>query len=69
MSDWVTAKIHLLIQISEKNMENCEYEFSLLKNILSLKNILYSLNMNQSKSTDYQWNFTDSNSLKRVTVN
>ena len=24
--------------------------------------ILYSLNMNQSKSTDYQWNLTDLNS-------
>ena len=30
---------------------------------------MYSLNMNQSKSTDYQWNLTDSNSLKEVTVN
>ena len=23
---------------------------------------VYSLNLNQSKSTDYQWNLTDSNS-------
>ena len=28
-----------------------------------------SLNMNQWKSTDYQWNLTDSNSWKEVTVN
>ena len=28
-----------------------------------------SLNLNQSKSTDYQWNLTDSNSWKEVTVN
>ena len=27
------------------------------------------LNLNQSKSTDYQWNLTDSNSWKEVTVN
>ena len=31
--------------------------------------LFYSLNLNQSKSTDYQWNLTDSNSLKEVTVN
>ena len=30
---------------------------------------VYSLHLNQSKSTDYQWNLTDSNSLKEVTVN
>ena len=29
----------------------------------------YSLNSNQSKSTDYQWNLTNSNSWKEVTVN
>ena len=28
----------------------------------------YSLNLNESKSTDYQWNLTDSNTLKEVTV-
>ena len=29
----------------------------------------YSLNFIQSKSTDYQWNLTDSNSWKEFTVN
>ena len=29
----------------------------------------YSLNLNQSKSTDYQWNLTDLNSWKEVSVN
>ena len=29
----------------------------------------YSLNLNQSISTDYQWNLTDFNSWKEVTVN
>ena len=28
----------------------------------------YSLNLNQSKSTDYHWDLTDSNSWKEVTV-
>ena len=31
--------------------------------------ILYSLNLIESRSTDYQCNFTDSNSQKEVTVN
>ena len=30
---------------------------------------IYSLNLDQSKSTDYQWNLTDLNSLKEVTTN
>ena len=30
---------------------------------------VFSLNLNQTKSTDYQWNLTDSNSLKEVTAN
>ena len=32
-----------------------------IKNVVS-KKLYYSLNLNQSKSTDYQWNLTDSNS-------
>ena len=31
--------------------------------------VSYSLNLNQSKSTDHQWNLTDSNSWKVVIVN
>ena len=30
---------------------------------------LFSLNLKQSKSTDYQWKLTDSNSYKEVKVN
>ena len=30
---------------------------------------LYSLNLNQSKYTDYQWNLTDTNHQKKVIVN
>ena len=33
-----------------------------IKNQFSKTKFLYSLNINQSKSTDYQWNLTDSNS-------
>ena len=29
---------------------------------VDVKKLSYSLNLNQSKSTDYQWNLTDSNS-------
>ena len=38
-------------------------------NICKKYKISYSLNLNQSKTTDYQWNLTDSNSWKEVTVN
>ena len=33
-----------------------------VENLSSEKIIYYSLNLNQSKSTDYRWNLTDSNS-------
>ena len=39
------------------------------KNQKNSSNIFYSVNLNLTKSTDYQSNLTDSNSPKEVTVN
>ena len=44
-------------------------KYFLLKKYKLLFKVKYPLNLNQSKFTDYQWNLTDSNSWKKVTMN